>query len=50
MSDLLALGRSQGLSSYDAEYLGLAARRGLPLATIDAKLQAACQSAGVVVA
>jgi len=32
------LGRSQNLSAYDAAYLELAMRRGLPLATLDDKL------------
>jgi predicted nucleic acid-binding protein len=47
MAELLALGRAHELSAYDAEYLSLAARRGLPLATLDAQLRAACESAGV---
>ena len=40
-SGILALARSQNLSAYDAAYLELAMRRGLPLATLDAKLKAA---------
>jgi predicted nucleic acid-binding protein len=35
MKDLLALGRSGRLSSYDAAYLDLAMRRRCPLATLD---------------
>ena len=46
-SDVLALGREHALSSYDAAYLDLAARTGLPLATRDAALVSACARAGV---
>lgn len=35
MKDLLALGRAHDLSSYDASYLDLAMRQGLPMATLD---------------
>ena len=35
------------LTAYDAAYLSLAARRGLPLATVDEDLKRACQAAGV---
>jgi predicted nucleic acid-binding protein len=38
MKDLLALGREYSLSSYDAAYLELAMRQGLPLASLDSKL------------
>jgi predicted nucleic acid-binding protein len=38
MKDLLALGRTNALSSYDAAYLELAMRQGIPMATIDSKL------------
>ena len=38
MKDLLALGRANSLSSYDAAYLDLATRQGLPIATLDSKL------------
>ncbi len=38
------------LSAYDAAYLALAAFRGLPLATADARLRAACLRAGVELA
>lgn len=38
MKDLLALGRANSLSSYDATYLELAMRQGLPIATLDKKL------------
>jgi len=38
MKDLLALGRASDLSSYDAAYLELAMRQGLPIATLDSGL------------
>jgi predicted nucleic acid-binding protein len=41
------LARSQGISAYDAAYLELAMRRGLPLATLDGKLEAAARAVGV---
>jgi predicted nucleic acid-binding protein len=44
-----ALARSQGLTVYDAAYLELACRLGLPLATRDRELIAAAQSIGVAV-
>ncbi len=42
-----ALGRTHGLSSYDAAYLDLAIRRGLPLATLDRDLKKAAENSGV---
>ncbi len=42
-----ALARAHQLSSYDAMYLELATRYGLPLATLDKRLRAAAQRAGV---
>jgi predicted nucleic acid-binding protein len=45
--ELLSLGRAHRLSAYDAAYLELALRRGLPLATLDDKLKAAASAAGV---
>jgi len=38
MKALLALARSNNLSSYDASYLDLAMRKGIPIATLDNKL------------
>ena len=38
MKDLLTLARVHNLSSYDASYLDLAMRNGLPIATLDKKL------------
>lgn len=47
-SETLNLARAQAISVYDAAYLELAMRRGLPLATLDDKLKAAAASVGVV--
>lgn len=46
---LLPLCRSYGLTSYDAAYLDLAARRRVPLATLDDDLRKAAKSTGVEV-
>jgi len=43
MKDLLALGRANHLSSYDASYLDFAMKQGLPIATLDQKLSEATQ-------
>jgi len=45
--EVLDLALEHGLTAYDAAYLDLAMRRGLPLATADARLRAACRTAGV---
>ena len=45
--DTVHLARAQNLSSYDAAYLELALRRGLPLAALDGKLKTAAQAVGV---
>ena len=47
LSETLALARRYGLSSYDASYLELALRRGLPLASLDKGLTKAARRAGV---
>jgi predicted nucleic acid-binding protein len=47
LSDTLQLARRYKLSSYDASYLELALRLGLPLATLDEELQKAAKKAGV---
>ena len=47
MVELDALAAHFGLSTYDAAYLELALRRGLPLATLDAALLAALPEAGI---
>lgn len=41
------LARAHNLSAYDATYLELAIRRGLPLACLDGKLKTAAQAVGV---
>jgi predicted nucleic acid-binding protein len=46
-SDILRVARTYGLSAYDAAYLELAIRLGLPLASLDDKLTATAASAGV---
>jgi predicted nucleic acid-binding protein len=43
----LALARKHKLTSYDAAYLELASRRGLPLATLDEDLRKAAKSESV---
>jgi predicted nucleic acid-binding protein len=43
------LARSEGLTAYDAAYLELALRLGLPLATLDRDLAAAARRRGVTV-
>lgn len=47
LADVLPLARAVGLSSYDAAYLDLALRKGLPLATADEYLGQAAVAAGV---
>jgi predicted nucleic acid-binding protein len=44
---VLDLAIAQELSAYDAAYLELARRRGLPVATLDARLSQACVAAGI---
>jgi predicted nucleic acid-binding protein len=46
-SDILHVARTFALSAYDAAYLELALRRGLPLAAGDGRLKDAAASAGV---
>jgi predicted nucleic acid-binding protein len=47
-ADTVHLARSYQLSAYDAAYLELAIRRGLPLVCLDGKLKSAAVAAGVV--
>ena len=47
LTDTLHLARRYGLSAYDASYLELALRAGLPLATLDIDLAKAAHKAGV---
>ncbi|MEX2121564.1 MAG: type II toxin-antitoxin system VapC family toxin [Pirellulales bacterium] len=46
-SDTLLFARDRQLSAYDAAYLELAVRQGLPLATLDTKLKKAAAGIGV---
>lgn len=47
LSDTLQIARRYRLSAYDASYLELALRLGLPLATLDPDLQKAVNKAGL---
>jgi predicted nucleic acid-binding protein len=47
MKDLLAFGRSNNLSSYDASYLDLSMRKGIPIATLDARLLEAAKKTDI---
>jgi predicted nucleic acid-binding protein len=47
VSNVLPLAREYHLSAYDASYLELSIRHGVPLATLDGKLCKAAQKAGV---
>jgi predicted nucleic acid-binding protein len=47
LRETLSLARERNLSSYDAAYLELATRRGLPLATLDQRLRNAAAAVGV---
>jgi predicted nucleic acid-binding protein len=42
----LAIGETFSLTAYDAAYLELALRKGLPLASLDSQLKRACSKAG----
>jgi predicted nucleic acid-binding protein len=46
-SDTMHLARAHNLSAYDAAYLELAIRVGLPLAALDGRLKTAAQAMGV---
>jgi len=48
-SETIALARAERLTAYDAAYLQLAMRLGLPLATLDGDLAAAARRRGVTV-
>lgn len=50
VSEVLALSRTYQLTVYDAAYLELARREGLPIATLDKSLRAAAGKAGVELA
>jgi predicted nucleic acid-binding protein len=47
LGPVLDLARTHRLSAYDASYLELAMREGLPLATQDDDMRAAAEAAGV---
>ena len=47
LHDVVPLARATGLTAYDASYLELAARFGVPLATLDRRLAAAAARVGV---
>jgi len=47
MTNLLALARSNDLSSYDASYLDLSMRKGIPIATLDTRLITASKKADI---
>ena len=47
LAALMALAQAHSLAAYDASYLELALRRGLPLATVDQELAHAAHAAGV---
>jgi predicted nucleic acid-binding protein len=49
LGEVLEIAKEHELTSYDAAYLVLAARRDLPLATADGRLERACASLGVEV-
>jgi predicted nucleic acid-binding protein len=50
LGPVVALARTHNLTAYDASYLELAMREGIPLATLDDKLQAAAVTSGVPLA
>lgn len=47
--EILIIARAEGLTTYDAAYLELSVRRGLPLLTKDKELASAAKRLGVVV-
>ncbi len=49
MKEIFALARKHNLSSYDASYLDLAMRKGLPIATLDKNVLAAAKQSKVPV-
>ncbi len=49
LNDVVPIAIDRALSVYDAAFLELALREGLPLATLDARLGRAARDAGVVV-
>jgi predicted nucleic acid-binding protein len=49
LHDVVPLARETGLTAYDASYLELAARFGVPLATLDRRLASAATGVGVAI-
>ena len=49
LEETMSLARKYELTTYDASYLELAKRRGMPLATLDIKLRQACVLAKIPV-
>ena len=49
MKEIFALAREHQLSTYDASYLDLAMRKGLPIATLDSGLTAAAKRSQVAI-
>jgi predicted nucleic acid-binding protein len=49
LDEVLPLALETGLTTYDAAYLALAVRRGLPLLTLDARLRDAARARGIEV-
>jgi predicted nucleic acid-binding protein len=47
LNEILALARELHLTAYDASYVALALNEGLPLATCDETLVAACDARGL---
>jgi len=47
LNEIMALSREHQISTYDASYLDLAMREGLPLATLDKELRKAANRANV---
>ena len=47
LGEVAGIARTLDLTAYDAAYLALAARRGLPIATVDDRLRRAAVAAGV---
>ena len=46
-SQILSVARQEQLTEYDAAYLELALREGLPLATLDNELKRAARTSGI---
>ncbi len=49
LAEILEVARALDLTAYDATYLALAVRHGVPLATVDARLEGAAGRAGIEV-